>query len=458
MKRLLKKIREWFRKLFHRNKDKEPITIPTEPKPSGPVPPSEPVSVPNPKPVEEESTPKPEVPIKQWNKPSLHVIKAFMESLDKTEERGFDAIDDAIEQASGGVFISTSELVESFITDCLNHSGPTIKERKQFLYDYCGIDMDNEDTGSASGYDAWGEKIKSAQSIIDETGYSTKDFNYEDKVNTVEAVDLSGMATNKSVSYSTRKSLSSVTRDGITFYWDEAAWEEQGLDKDICKQVTGAVINVYSKLAFDLIKESYGLSLTDENSTLQMLDDGTVGLQIYLSTKSESAIASINSSRYISPINPFITTRTYELLKINMNYYANGIKDMDGIPSGTGATYLDRTIVHELVHAVMAANINSHAYLPVFIKEGLSELIHGIDDSRPSSILTLVNTDYWTTVTTKDENGNDVKTTEGLEYLLRKVFNLEVTNYSYSTYTYAGGYILLRYLMKQSSEIETEKE
>lgn len=371
---------------------------------------------------------------------AIGVIQSFMASLDVTVQKGFTAVDEAVAACSNGLYSNLTSLVNSFINDCLKHSGSSVAERKAFLQQYCGINLDNADTGAITGSDAGGKVTKTAESIVKESvGINGFTYNYNN-FKTVQAVDLSGFVTGKSTSYSTTKSFYGVTINGVTLYWNESNWGELGINTNVIRQVVGGIINTWVKDGLNLIEESYGLTLNNPNSTLQRLSDGTVGLQLYFTNSTtNTAIASINSSRYYSGN---ITTKTFELMNVNLNYYMNGCGNENGASSKSGAGYLDRTIAHELTHAVMAANINSHGSLPVFIKEGMSELTHGIDDQRVNSILNLVNT---------AQSG-------GLEAFLRKTFNLTSTSATNSTYTYAGGYALLRYLAKQVADASGKME
>lgn len=75
------------------------------------------------------------------------------------------------------------------------------------------------------------------------------------------------------------------------------------------------------------------------------------------------------------------------MLNVNMNYYNNfDINNMDGSSKVSGAGLLDRTLAHEMNHAIWGSNINYFSKLPKFIKEGVAELTHGIDDERTSTI------------------------------------------------------------------------
>ena len=121
-------------------------------------------------------------------------------------------------------------------------------------------------------------------------------------------------------------------------------------------------------------------------------------------------------------------------LQINMQYYNNiDFSDggnLDGDSGGSGG-YLDRTLAHELTHAVMASNITGFACLPNCLKEGAAELVHGIDDYRTSAILSLALASNCDTLKTAL---SDMR-----------------PNYKYDI-NYAGGYMLLRYFAKQSAE------
>ncbi|MBR0060109.1 MAG: hypothetical protein IJP68_01385, partial [Selenomonadaceae bacterium] len=123
-------------------------------------------------------------------------------------------------------------------------------------------------------------------------------------------------------------------------------------------------------------------------------------------------------------------------LSINMNYYSRIIEDNeDGKMSNWDDFYLDRVLSHEFTHAVMDANIRyatGSNGLPQFIKDGMSELTHGIDDDRRS----------------------DIKSYASDSSTLNKA--LDVTKLYQHYPAYAGGYMFLRYLAKQGSNTETD--
>ena len=90
------------------------------------------------------------------------VIKAFMASLDKTNLQGEKALDEAIKACSTFNGFE-NDLKTALINDCKNNPD-------DFLKTYCGIDLDNEDTGAITGYDAGGSEVKTAESIVPEEG------------------------------------------------------------------------------------------------------------------------------------------------------------------------------------------------------------------------------------------------------------------------------------------------
>ena len=73
-------------------------------------------------------------------------------------------------------------------------------------------------------------------------------------------------------------------------------------------------------------------------------------------------------------------------MAINKAYYNNFVNTDSNGESPEGEVYLDRTIAHELTHAVMMAKVNNYWDLPQFITEGTTELTHGIDDVRGNII------------------------------------------------------------------------
>ena len=126
-------------------------------------------------------------------------------------------------------------------------------------------------------------------------------------------------------------------------------------------------------------------------------------------------------------------------LHFNMHYYSNlDPTDVNGKDLTSGQTFLDRTLAHELTHAVMAANINNFSNLPAYIKEGTAELVHGIDDQRRGSILEMANTANLADLRAALEEGNSTASSVSI-------------GGAGGESAYAAGFVLLRYMAKQSA-------
>ncbi|MBQ9480088.1 MAG: hypothetical protein IJU71_11120, partial [Selenomonadaceae bacterium] len=91
------------------------------------------------------------------------VIQAFMRSLDNTTLKGQAALNEAVRACSN--FNGIDDLINQFVADCRSAASGDA-----FLRDYCGIDLSNNDTGAISGYDAGGSTVKTAESIVPESG------------------------------------------------------------------------------------------------------------------------------------------------------------------------------------------------------------------------------------------------------------------------------------------------
>ena len=98
------------------------------------------------------------------------VIQAFMKSLDTTTKKGETALDAATKAGSSSKFSSFQNSKTSMINDCKNAN----KNGEDFLKVYCGIDLDNDDTGAITGWDAGGSTVKTKNSIVPESGSFVK--------------------------------------------------------------------------------------------------------------------------------------------------------------------------------------------------------------------------------------------------------------------------------------------
>lgn len=316
------------------------------------------------------------------------VIKAFMRSLDNSTKSGAAAVDEAVKFCSNGKFTSMQNLINCFIRDLEKYGNTyTNTPHNKFLEDYCGIIMNNADTGAISGSDAGGAKVKTKDSIVPETGAVAK-----------------------------FPSGGKTTINGLTFHWPD----RKNLTSDQ-QAIVDRIYTWWAKGALNLIQESYGLQFKEKVSSVR-----DISIKFY--NAKDDILARVNStySRETGKTNTLT-------LSVNMHYY-NGFnkQDVNGKAAKDSAICLDRTLAHEFVHAVMAANIDNFAKLPHFVKEGLAELVHGIDDERQDEI--------------------EVLATKCNTSSLREMFETELkkSNYEYDI-AYSGGYMLFRYLAKQAS-------
>ncbi len=187
------------------------------------------------------------------------------------------------------------------------------------------------------------------------------------------------------------------------------------------KNVFAALYKWWMKEGLKLIEESFDMSFTDEQIA------GSNIKVFFYTAANDDTLAFVRNHGSGKDLE----------LGINMAHFANiSSEDENGTVTKTSGsnsvTYnLDRTIAHELTHAIMAAYIPNFSKLPQFINEGLAELVHGIDDERGSRIWDLAGGATDTSRITTALDLTDTGTGEGDAY--------------------AGGYLFLRYFAKQAA-------
>ena len=328
------------------------------------------------------------------------VIKRFMKSLDDTSQQGIAAVDEAVRTASAGRFYNMRSVWEAFVQDAGGLLG-TKADKKQidnFLKKYCGIDLHNDDTGAISGFDAGGSKTaKTAESVIPDT---MSDNTYFD---------------------------SNYTAQGIKFVIDNPEWLN-----DRQKRMCRCIQRWWIKESLSVIKESYGLSLDEKGATVK---------EIHINFTKPAAISQGQWERTLAWTGGNSKTLTISINMDKQELYTryNGVPNYNGIMAHMDNTenheeYFDRTLTHELVHAVMDSTIKNAWSLPASIKEGMAELVHGIDDVRMNDIYHIFQThtsgEWWTKLLTPEGTYSDANFSD----------------------TYAAGYVFLRYLAKQLAQ------
>ncbi|MBO4400212.1 MAG: hypothetical protein J5809_00005, partial [Selenomonadaceae bacterium] len=187
------------------------------------------------------------------------------------------------------------------------------------------------------------------------------------------------------------------------------------------------------KEALQLNEEATGLNFTDGGSSVTEIN-------LYFENYTSQSWLAYVSHSYSKSSGKALSLS----LVVNEKYFGSISNENDPNCVVSGGGTLDRTIAHEFNHAVFAANVNFFAYLPLFLKEGMAELIHGIDDKRLGSIITLMNNSV---------NNNSNAWLD--DYLRTDIINSNqaaTLKGGGGSYPYVAGYIFLRWLAKTASD------
>ena len=308
-------------------------------------------------------------------KTQQEIIKRFMRALDITNASGRKALNAAVNYATGGYFSDFQAAVDKMVAECKSLGADN------FLLQRCGINLSNSDVGAITGSDAGGSKTKTAESIVPESGKLDTTF-----------------------------SGTSFEVYGVTFRLEDSSLSANE------KYMWQALKTWWAREGLKLNEESYGYSFSDTDARTR---------EIIVTFKNESSRGYI---AYVAGLQK-VDGRDVINLVINSSCFKNSdSSDVNGKSTKYPNFYLDRTLAHELTHAIMMAKVNNYGKLPTFITEGLGELTRGIDDLRSSTIKNLA------------KNSTLLKNT------------LDVETAGTSTNSYAGGYIFLRWLAKQGAQ------
>ncbi|MBQ7496275.1 MAG: hypothetical protein IJU00_00300, partial [Selenomonas sp.] len=91
------------------------------------------------------------------------VIQNFVQTISESPLQGMAALDEAVK--AGTSFKDANDVVNRLVADC-----QAAGNADTFLKKYCGINLDNEDTGIITGWDAGGMKAVSREELVPETG------------------------------------------------------------------------------------------------------------------------------------------------------------------------------------------------------------------------------------------------------------------------------------------------
>ena len=382
---------------------------------------------------------------------SVDTMKNFFNVLklyaNDTTTDGVAILDHAVRTVSH--FASLQDAVNHFLYDIANTTAAT-GNPWQSLYQNCGIVVGADynfgvDTGSASGYNAGMGVIKNAQDIVPEnalltqfavpasgsttyhtyTGADGKSFSYAITYpsNLLEVVDVATSPLDEQGQPDSTYAQTTYLQAGQSYSSlddDKQPARTQSAEAIVAsiQTVMKGVESFWVDQSLKLIYDTFGLDFNGKVLTIKFGINqtslaetgpiaGDVGLQYY-------------PANNISMMMDSVVNTPIDAVDPNGNTYVAG---------GSAQSYLDRTIVHELVHATMQATGTLKEGMPEFFTEGVAELIHGVDDY------------------------NGTRTTDLLELASDPNRLAKAVPFQEGTGTadaYPGGYMFMRYLLHQA--------
>ena len=263
------------------------------------------------------------------------VIEGFTKSLDAALNQNYsDALDDAVKTASNGKFNSLSEARTQFLTDL--RADPTT-----FLSTFCGIDLNNADTGAITGADAGGS-LKNSDDVVPDTGFTA----------------------------TSPPNGSQSTIKGMTFNWPTInSFDSQS---DIKLAILSGLNSSWIENGLNLVEDSFGMSFQESGAEFDSSTTKAINVK-FNNNQNDDSLVNLNGNDL------FINMAVCK--DLTTPFEENG---------KVGTENLDRAVARELSKAVMAADVNKYNNMPAYIKEGLASLVTGADDVRADDIQALV--------------------------------------------------------------------
>ncbi|MBO6305730.1 MAG: hypothetical protein J6M62_11760 [Selenomonadaceae bacterium] len=383
---------------------------------------------------------------------AVETMTKFMNALTKysndTTTSGVAILDEAVKETTR--FNGLQDAINSFVNDVSDTEA--IPDLNQRLWETCGIVLGKKDdfttdTGAVSGYNAGGLTVKDAAGIVPETGtlselampkagsttthkYINADgkectFYIEWPASFTQAIDR------KWQTYSTYNpdlwttveltdQVFSETKDGEKIYTAEQ------LKKSI-ETITKGMEYWWADESAKLISDSYGIDF----------DGKTLRVRFLVNQENVQADTGATDKKENDTTPSNVIEMTFALplyAKIDPDD-PNGNTRVDG---GTYMNYLDRTVAHEMVHAVMYSNGTAKIYenngvvtMPEFFTEGIAELVMGLDDY----------------------DGGNMERIEKLAADKSALADaMTLSGGTGTSIRYTSGYMFLRYLCQQSME------
>ena len=324
----------------------------------------------------------------------FNVLKLY--AYDETTD-GVAILDHAVSTVSR--FSSLRDAVDHFVYDMASVTATA--GATQSLYQNCGIVIGanydyTADTGAVTGYNAGNALIKNAQDIVPEsalltqvaypastityhtyTGNDGQTFSfalvYPSSI--LEVRDDDTGIINAEGYYDTSYAQNTYLQPGQFYYTypDEYGYYYVVSYAEAIAGITTLMTgleNFWVTEGFKLAYDSYGLDFNGKN------------LHIVFGINGDYQAAT-GPTAY-DPQHDTTLPATDIEIEINMPMYAIiDAADPNGntnVRDGSAQNYFDRTIAHELIHAVMQASGTLKDGMPEFFTEGVAELVHGLDD------------------------------------------------------------------------------
>ena len=224
---------------------------------------------------------------------------------------------------------------------------------QNFLSQYCGINLNNSDTGAITGSDAGSSKTKTAESIIPEST-SEKEL--------------------------TEAEYSSFTKKGLTV---NVIYNNNDLTKQ--RLIVKKLYNWWIPEALDLIDESLGVNFYDGRASTNTIN--------FVFNNYSSAFLScnmnFNSQGRPSDITVNINTNYLNVTENDKNgNIVSSTSEVETSLNGTsfyyyndGTNYFDSFLANNLAAATLMSNINYYYLLPQPIYFGLVNVVDGMDNT-----------------------------------------------------------------------------
>ena len=384
---------------------------------------------------------------------SIDTMKNFFNVLklyaNDTTANGVAVLDNAVRATTR--FAGLQDAINHFVADMANVTAT--QGVAQSLYQNCGIvlgaDYDfTADTGAVSGYNAGMGVVKNAQDIVPEPdvnlselplpaagsttvhSYTGADGNtfyytatYPETYLTVR--DIATAPINESGIPETALAQSTNLQAGQIYTFNGADYSASGeqIASGIQTMLRG-IDNYWLDAGFKLAYDSFGLDFNNKN------------IDVDFGVNQQSAIETGLSASDVNFDNA-LPSDNLEMITNSVIYSQIDPNDPNGntrVPGGSYQSYLDRTIAHELVHALMFASGTIKEGMPQFFTEGVTELVHGSDDF--------------------DTNADMIAELSQDSARLTQALALEAGTGTPDAYP--AGYMFMRYLCQQSQPVNVE--